>query len=83
MRLRQWITIDGAGTRATGVEARYGEAGIRLDFDFHRTREGEEGTFTLGATGVALDDSLRGLLSERMAETWDRLEPSGSIDLHV
>lgn len=81
--VRGEITFDGEGARATGVEGRYGEAGVHLDFDVRRTQEGEEGTFTLGATGVALNDSLRGLLSERMAATWDRLRPTGSIDLHV
>ncbi len=81
--VRGQITFDAKGARGTGVEGRYGEAGVYLDFDVRRTQEGEEGTFTLGATGVALNDSLRDLLSEGMAATWDRLRPSGSIDLQV
>lgn len=77
------ITIDPDGARATGIEARYGEARLRVGFDVRRQEEGSEGSITLSATGVRLDDSLRDLLPDQMAAAWDRLQPDGSIDLRL
>ncbi len=81
--VRAQITIDGDGARASNVEARYGTASIRADFDMRGIRGAEEGTIKLSATGVTLDDSLRDLLPEEMTAAWNRLRPTGSVDVYL
>ncbi|UCC28920.1 MAG: hypothetical protein JSU86_12040 [Phycisphaerales bacterium] len=81
--VRTEITIDGVGARASNVEARYGTASVRADFDMRHIPGAEQGTIKLSATGVTLDDSLRGLLPEEMNAAWNRLEPAGSVDVYL
>lgn len=77
------VEIDGSVVRATGIEARYGSAKLHADLDFRRTAEGDEADIRLSATGIRLDDSMRGLLPEQIAGAWDRLHPEGLINLRL
>ncbi|MGB2985706.1 MAG: AsmA-like C-terminal region-containing protein [Phycisphaerae bacterium] len=77
------VTIDDGGVRATDIAAHYGAASVHADFEVRLGDSSEEGTITLSATGVTLDDSVRGLLPERLFTGSDRLSPAGSIDLHL
>ena len=77
------ITFDKAGSRARGIEARYGPARIQLDFDTRTTPDGEAGTISLTATGLVLDRAVRDLLPERLRASWAELEPAGVVDLRL
>jgi hypothetical protein len=81
--LRGEITFDESGARATGVEARYGQARVSVDFDTRATDGGEEGTIVLTAVGADMDHSLRDILPERFRTAWDRRAPTGTVDLHL
>ncbi len=84
--VRGEITIDGSHVQGTNIRARYGPAAIRVDFDSRGAgADGgiEKGTVKLSATDLALGDSLRGLLPKSWKTVWERLNPSGSVDLHI
>ncbi len=77
------ITIDDAGIRSEQMQATYGPATLGIGIDLRRSDTGEEGTLTLTATGVPLDEASRGLWPKRFSTFWDRLEPAGTMNLHV
>ncbi|MCH7870583.1 MAG: hypothetical protein IID33_02680 [Planctomycetes bacterium] len=48
--VRADITIDQAGVRTSGLDARYGTAKIKVDFDLTHTAQGKSGSITLSAS---------------------------------
>jgi hypothetical protein len=81
--VRGQISIDAAAIRAEDIEARYGDADIRANVQARFEEHKERGVITLTAANLTLDDSIRGCLRSRLAAAWDRLNPSGSIDLRL
>lgn len=77
------MTIEKSGVRGIGFHGRYGVADVQVDFDTHETSDGDEGTIVLNATGLPLDENIRGFLSERMHGGWDRAGLRGRADLHL
>ncbi len=82
-RVRGEFTVDGSNIRATGIEARFGQAAILADLDLRTTDGREEGTITLSATGVAFDDSLRTVLPPRLRRAWDGAALTGRADVRL
>ncbi len=81
--VRGTMTIAAAGSRGIGFRGRYGVSDLQVDFETHETDDGEEGTIVLNATGLPLDDNVRGLLPERVRGGWDRAGLQGRADLHL
>jgi hypothetical protein len=76
------MTIEASGVRGIGFHGRYGVAEVQVDFDTHETSEGEEGTIVLNATGLPLDENVRGFLPEGMYGGWDRAGLQGVVNVH-
>jgi hypothetical protein len=82
-QVRGLITFDQAGSRGTGIEARYGDADLTIDFEVGRATAGREGTIKLTAMGAALDERVRDILPKRLRRAWDRRSPHGKVNLHL
>lgn len=81
--VRGEIQFDARGIHGSGLTGRYGQAEVTVDLDVRREAGKEDGTISLTAKSLPLDDSLRDLLSKRLRTTWDELTPEGTIDLHL
>ncbi|UCE61249.1 MAG: hypothetical protein JSU63_05765 [Phycisphaerales bacterium] len=81
--VRARINCDDSAITASGITARYGEAQVHVDVDARFGAGRKEGTYTISATTVTLDESIRGALSPGFRSTWDSLGLAGSGDLHI
>lgn len=77
------ITFDGAGVHATGIEATYQDAHLQLDIETQRSASANEGLIKITVNGLKLDDAVRDILPDRLRASWNRLEPSGVVDLRI
>ncbi|MBI4718375.1 MAG: hypothetical protein HY763_11260 [Planctomycetes bacterium] len=75
------LRIDGDDVRIAPLRADYGPA--RLEADVQVTGNGNRLDMTLAADGIPLDDTVRDLLPEAMRGLWDRLQPTGSVDVRL
>jgi hypothetical protein len=81
--VRGAVSFDSTGVQGRQLTGRFGEATVQVDFDTGIQDGKHRGTLRLAATRLQLDRRLRDLLPNRMRSAWERLAPSGTIDLLV
>lgn len=79
------MVLDADGFRGENLHARYGPAVLRADLLGRRTAKGwvDEGNIVIRATHVPLDDKLGAILPPALARTWERIQPTGSANVHI
>ncbi len=63
------------------ARAQYGQASLDADFSASQDGATRRGQIRIDAKGLALDDSIRGMLPPDAQRVWDELSPSGRMDL--
>ncbi len=81
--VRASISLDESGLAAKGVSARYGRAAVRLDIQSQDDSGDERGVIRLHVAGASLDQGIRGALPEYSHSLWDKLGPSGRVDMNI
>ncbi len=81
--VRGVVTFDDAGSRATDVQALYDSATVQVDFVIEATESGNSATIAVVASDIVLDRNSRTILPDAWQATWDRLQPTGRIDLTI
>ncbi len=79
--VRGTLVVDERGARAMGITGRYRRAKVNADIAVSFGGPTRSAEISADIRGLALDDSLRRLLSGPLQEQWDRLSPGGSVDL--
>jgi hypothetical protein len=79
--VRGEVRLSGGRLRSDGITARYNGAAVQGRFDFATDVDNIEGTISLTASGLTLDDSVRDALPAKLREAWAFLAPSGVLDV--
>ncbi|MFQ5589738.1 MAG: AsmA-like C-terminal region-containing protein, partial [Phycisphaerae bacterium] len=77
------ITWDISGVRGSGIRARYGQAVVSANFEAKVSDAGGAGTVSVIATGLALDEGIRGSLPLAALAEWDRAAVAGTADVRL
>lgn len=77
------LAVSGDRLAVSGFSARFGPAQLRGEYEQTATASETTGVMSLTAADVALDATIRGLLPERFRATWDRVAPTGSVDVQL
>lgn len=69
--------------RAVDVRGKYGAADVNVDLYARRDGEKSRAQIKLSALGAQLDEATRAILPPAAKDLWDRLRPSGTVDVHL
>ncbi len=69
--------------RSTDARGSYNGSPIEADFRITHDGTSQQAQIRLGAKGLSLDGSIRGVLPAKAQSVWDELSPAGRIDLSL
>jgi len=77
------LRLDSAGLSVEGMDGRWGTAMVHGEGQWLRQGEQQAGEWKLSAIGLTLDKSVRHWLPPAAAALWDKLNPSGQVDVFL
>jgi hypothetical protein len=75
------ISFSKDDAHCSDARARYAGAAIDADFSFTAEGEARRGQLRIGAKALALDESVRDALPPDAQRVWDKISPTGEVDL--